>query len=56
MLKYWLIGIVIALSMGVNTAQATDIYRVLVPVDDQTTESREVGIEIAFSKMLIKLT
>ena len=56
MLKYWLIGIVIAFSMGVNMAQATDIYRVLVPVDDQTTESREVGIEIAFSKMLIKLT
>ena len=52
----WLIGIVIGFSMGVSMAQATDLYRVLVPVSDQTTESREIGIEIAFSKMLIKLT
>ena len=56
MLKHWLIGIVIGFSLGINIAQATDMYRVLVPVDDQTAESRNLGIEIAFSKMLIKLT
>ena len=55
-MKRWLIGIVIWFGLGVNVVQATDIYRVLVPVDDQSTESREAGIDIAFSRMLIKLT
>ena len=55
-MKRWLIGLVIGLSAGINVVQATDIYRVLVPVDDQTTESREAGVDQAFSKMLIKLT
>lgn len=56
MLKRWLIGTFICVSLAVNAGQATDLYRVLVPVDDQTTESRESGIDIAFSKMLVKLS
>ena len=56
MLKGWIIGIFIGFSLAVNASQATDLYRVLVPVGDQTTASREAGIDIAFSQMLIKLT
>ena len=56
MLKRWLIGIFICFSLAISASQGADLYRVLVPVDDQTKESREAGIEIAFSKMLIKLT
>ncbi|MGB1327945.1 MAG: DUF2066 domain-containing protein [Porticoccaceae bacterium] len=43
-------------SLAASASQATDLYRVLVPVDDQTTESREIGIKIAFSEMLVKLS
>ena len=56
MLKRWLIGIFICWSLTASAGQAVDLYRILVPVDDQTTESREIGIEIAFSKMLVKLS
>ena len=56
MLKGWLIGAFIGLSLVATASQATDLYRVLVPVDDQATESREAGIDIAFSQMLVKLT
>lgn len=56
MLKRWLIGTFMCFSLAASASQATDLYRVLVPVDDQTTESREIGIKIAFSEMLVKLS
>jgi hypothetical protein len=55
-LKRWLIGTFMCFSLAASASQATDLYRVLVPVDDQTTESREIGIKIAFSEMLVKLS
>ena len=55
-MKRWLLWIFMWFSLVVHADQAPDMYRVLVPVDDQTTESREAGIANAFSKMLIKLT
>ena len=33
-----------------------DLYRALVPVPDQTSESKDLGINDAFAKVLIKLT
>lgn len=56
MLKRWLIGTFMCFSLAASASQATDLYRILVPVDDQTTESREIGIKIAFSEMLVKLS
>jgi hypothetical protein len=55
-LKRWLIGTFMCFSLAASASQATDLYRILVPVDDQTTESREIGIKIAFSEMLVKLS
>jgi hypothetical protein len=55
-LKRWLIGTFMCFSLAASASQATDLYRILVPVDDQTTESREAGIKIAFSEMLVKLS
>lgn len=55
-MKRWLIGTFMCFSLAASASQATDLYRVLVPVDDQTTESREIGIKIAFSEMLVKLS
>lgn len=56
MLKRWLIGTFMCFSLAASASQATDLYRILVPVADQTTESREIGIKIAFSEMLVKLS
>ena len=56
MLKRWLPSILLCFSLFSSADQTTNLYRVLVPVDDQSAKSRDSGIDQAFSSMLIKLS
>jgi hypothetical protein len=56
LLKRWLPSILLCLSLFSSADQTTNLYHVLVPVGDQSTESRDSGIDQAFSSMLIKLS
>ena len=56
MLKHWFLCIFMCFSLVAHADQTVDLYRIMVPVEDQTTKSREVGIDNAFSKMLVKIT
>ncbi len=56
MLKLWLTSILLCFSLFASADQTINLYRILVPVDDQSAESRNSGIDQAFSSMLIKLS
>ena len=56
MLKRWLPSILLCFSLFSSADQTTNLYRVLVPVGDQSVKSRDSGIDQAFSSMLIKLS
>ncbi len=56
MLKRWLPSILLCFSLLASADQTTNLYRILVPVDDQSADSRNSGIDQAFSNMLIKLS
>ena len=56
MLKRWLPSILLCFSLFSSADQTTNLYRVLVPVGDQSAKSRDSGIDQAFSSMLIKLS
>jgi hypothetical protein len=55
-LKRWLPSILLCFSLFSSAEQTTNLYRVLVPVGDQSAKSRDSGIDQAFSSMLIKLS
>jgi hypothetical protein len=55
-LKRWLPSILLCFSLLASADQTTNLYRILVPVDDQSADSRNSGIDQAFSNMLIKLS
>jgi len=55
-LRQRLLWIFACFSLASYAQETTDLYRALVPVPDQTSESRIIGINDAFSKVLIKLT
>jgi hypothetical protein len=55
-LKRWLPSILLCFSLFSSADQTTNLYRVLVPVGDQSAKSRDSGIDQAFSSMLIKLS
>lgn len=56
MLKRWLPSILLCFSLFSSADQTTNLYRILVPVPDQSAKSRDSGIDQAFSSMLIKLS
>ena len=56
MLKHWIPSIFLCFSLFASADQSSDLYRILVPVSDQSAESRNNGIDQAFSRMLIKLS
>ena len=43
-------------SLFAHAEEVTDLYRAMVSVPDQTAESTELGIDAAFSEVLVKLT
>ena len=55
-MKRCLTAIFLCFSLYASADQTLDLYRVLVPVGDQSVESRDSGINKAFSSMLIKLS
>jgi hypothetical protein len=55
-LKRWLPTILLCFSLFASADQTANLYRVLVPVSDQSVQSRNNGIDQAFSSMLIKLS
>lgn len=52
----FLVLCVCLLSFNVSAVMVTDLYSVNVAVDDQTDESRKLGIQRAFQQLLIKVS
>lgn len=55
-MKRIIIGFFAYFALFAQGEETIDLYRALVPVPDQTSESRTQGIDDAFEKVLIKLT
>ena len=55
-MKRWLPTILLCFSLFASADQTANLYRVLVPVSDQSVQSTNNGIDQAFSSMLIKLS
>ena len=43
-------------SLNALAVNVTDLYRVNVPVEDQSEESRKIGVQLAFQQLLIKIS
>lgn len=51
-----LICVGLLLSLNASAVKVSDLYRVSIAVDDQSVESREAGIQLAFQQLLIKVS